>query len=150
MIKKKINPVTRLMKPVFYSIIIFPLLLTGCFPPTQEKSAVVKNDSAVYTLFNKHQILLTNWGEFNGHTSLYGASSFLVEYKNKIYAATAKHLIGEDGGVLPVIAPNELSDAIKNWKMYPRVPVDETTDTVIVGKEKLITINLTRTFYFCQ
>jgi hypothetical protein len=71
------------------------------------------------------QILLTNEGNFNGHTSMEGASSFLVQVDwdkddKKIYAITAKHLIGEDGGVSPEIKPINFNRVLKKWIMYPR------------------------------
>lgn len=81
---------------------------------------------------NKNQILLTNEADFKEHSSLHGASSFLIEYKNSIYAVTAKHLIGKDGGVEPEILPMDLPVFIKNWKMYPRIENLISNDTVTI------------------
>ena len=40
------------------------------------------------------QIVLTNSAEFNGHTPLEGASSFLLQNDTRgVFAATAKHLL---------------------------------------------------------
>jgi Trypsin-like peptidase domain len=84
------------------------------------------------------QILLTNEANFNGHTSMEGASSFLVQVdwdkeNKKIYAVTAKHLIGEDGGVSPEIKPINFNGVLKKWIMYPR-----TNENEFVVIEKLL------------
>jgi hypothetical protein len=48
------------------------------------------------------QLVLTNRAEFNGHTPLQGASAFLIKtLDGRTLAATAKHLIGANGGVEP-------------------------------------------------
>src|SRR3954470_7083287 len=48
------------------------------------------------------QFVLTNKATFSGHTALGGASAFLVRVPDgRVLAATAKHLIGEAGGVEP-------------------------------------------------
>jgi hypothetical protein len=129
------------MKPVFYFISIPLLFFTACSspgaPPGDTASTPEPAEFPVYKIINDNQVLLTNSADFKGHTSLYGASAFLVEHKNKTYAVTAKHLIGEQGEVRPEIQPAELGSSILNWKMFPRVPLNEPRDTVIIGKEQM-------------
>ena len=46
------------------------------------------------------QMVLTNMAEFDGHSSLGGASGFLARNSNgDVFYATAKHLLGVNGGV---------------------------------------------------
>jgi S1-C subfamily serine protease len=130
------------MKPAFYFIPAFLFCLCACSSPADP--AKEHNDPTaepvefpVYKILEDNQVLLTNNADFIGHTSLYGASSFLISYQNKTYAVTAKHLIGDAGEVFPEIKPNELGESIRNWKMFPRVQVHEAADTVIVGKENM-------------
>lgn len=125
------------MKYIFYSSIIIITFFSSCSTSSESKISASKNDSTVFHLVNKNQILLTNSAEFKGHSSLNGASAFLIEYNKKTYAITAKHLIGADGGVEPEIKLNELHSAIVSWKMFPRIPINEITDTVVVGSEKM-------------
>jgi S1-C subfamily serine protease len=67
------------------------------------------------------QLVLTNRADFRGHTSLEGASGFLVKQGDgRILAATAAHLLGEAGGVEPEIPLDRLSGVIDSWRMYPR------------------------------
>lgn len=70
---------------------------------------------------NWPQLVLTNQADFVGHTSLNGASGFLLETdEGTVLAATARHLIGANGGVEPEIAVDRLPKKIKSWRMYPR------------------------------
>ena len=67
------------------------------------------------------QLVLTNAATFNGHTPLEGASSFLVASPlGGTFAATARHLIGENGGVEPEIHPTQLDGVLQSWRMHPR------------------------------
>lgn len=67
------------------------------------------------------QIVLTNHAEFHGHTPLQGASAFLFRAPDHgIMAATARHLIGENGGVEPEIALPDFNKALDFWVMHPR------------------------------
>ncbi len=71
------------------------------------------------------QIVLTNDAEFRGHTPLQGASCFLVDTRSGVtWAATALHLIGENGGVQPEIKIQELNEKISTWRMFPRTLPD--------------------------
>lgn len=113
----------------FFSFFIF---LSGCHvKSTKEESTLnIKN-------FNEtNHILLTNEAHFKKSSSLYGASSFVIDYQGTIYAVTAKHLIGEAGGVEPEIKPLELSDEMTQWKMFPRVKNSIFNDSVIIDKTK--------------
>jgi Trypsin-like peptidase domain len=72
------------------------------------------------------QLVLTNLAEFNGHTPLHGASAFLLKTQDgRTLAATARHLIGENGGVKPEISVANLNGAIRSWRMYPRTLPDQ-------------------------
>jgi hypothetical protein len=67
------------------------------------------------------QFVLTNHADFKGHTSLEGASSFLIRSKDdRVFAATARHLIGSNGGVEPEVSVAEFNSALLSWRMFPR------------------------------
>jgi hypothetical protein len=77
------------------------------------------------------QLVLTNATKFKGHSSLNGASSFLVRSADgRVLAATALHLIGPNGGVEPKIAPEELPAALVSWNMFPRT---KTANSVAIS-----------------
>lgn len=77
------------------------------------------------------QLVLTNATKFKGHSSLNGASSFLVRSADGgVVAATALHLIGANGGVEPTIAPEELPAALVSWNMFPRT---KPTNAVVIS-----------------
>lgn len=69
----------------------------------------------------KKQILLTNSALFSNNRSLEGASGFLIKQNGSIFAITARHLLGEDGGIRPEIDVNDLSKSLIKWQMMPRV-----------------------------
>ncbi|HEV8291449.1 MAG TPA: serine protease [Tepidisphaeraceae bacterium] len=86
------------------------------------------------------QIVLTNDATFNGHTAMQGASSFLIQARDgRIFAVTAKHLLGDAAGVSPEIQVSQFNNVLKSWKLAPRtkeksfVQVDKL---VAWGKEK--------------
>jgi hypothetical protein len=73
------------------------------------------------------QLVLTHDSEFRGHSGLKGASAFLIELPDeRIIAATAKHLLGADGGVSPKLHVNEIDGAIVTWNLHPRSKPDGT------------------------
>lgn len=113
------------------------MVTIGCSYTSDKENKIIKNGSTVFDLVRDHQILLSNSAEFIDHSGLNGASAFLVKYQNKVYAITAKHLIGEAGGVEPEIKVNELNKYFKSWKMFPRVSIKPGTDTVVIRKSKL-------------
>jgi len=80
------------------------------------------------------QLVLTHNAEFNGHSPLHGASAFLVKSQDgRTLAATAKHLIGPNGGVEPKISVADLNGAIRSWRMYPRTLPDQFVVAEKVG-----------------
>jgi hypothetical protein len=89
------------------------------------------------------QLVLTNHAEFNGHTPLRGASAFLVKTRDsRTLAATARHLIGENGGVQPEISLAALNGAIRSWRMYPRTLPGDSVMAENVGCSGLDDENL--------
>lgn len=68
------------------------------------------------------QIVLTHDASFHdGHSPLKGASGFLLRTPDgRVLGATARHLIGEAGGVQPEIYLEDLNHVIANWRMHPR------------------------------
>jgi len=93
----------------------------------------------------KHQVLLTNLASFKDHNKeLSGASAFLINYRNKIFAVTAKHVLGEHMGVVPEIKLKDFNDYLVSWKMFPRVPISPKVDTVEIGKMQLNYDSLTK------
>ena len=67
------------------------------------------------------QLVLTNDAEFKGHTPLNGASSFLLRASDgRVLAATARHLIGSEGGVEPEVSLDQFNAALQCWRMFPR------------------------------
>lgn len=67
------------------------------------------------------QMVLTNKADFRGHTSLEGASAFLIRSADgRILAATALHLLGENGGVEPRVPAEQLPNVLASWRIFPR------------------------------
>jgi hypothetical protein len=67
------------------------------------------------------QILLTHRAKFKGNRELVGASAFLIRTDSgRILGATAKHLLGPEGGVEPAIPLSDLNAAILSWALHPR------------------------------
>jgi len=106
-------------------VLIIIVFISGC--TTESKTTKQRID--IQKLVEKHQILLTNEANFKQHTSLFGASSSLIRFRSKVFAVTAKHLIGKDGGVEPEIEPKNLALYFENWIMYPRVS-EKSYDTI--------------------
>lgn len=72
------------------------------------------------------QIVLTNEADFQGHTSLKGASSFLIRNeKGKVCLATARHLLGAAGDVDPPIKLEDLDKVLLSWRVFPRTKPEE-------------------------
>jgi hypothetical protein len=89
------------------------------------------------------QIVLTNHAEFNGHSSLHGASGFLIQTKKElVLAATAAHLVRSAGGVEPDIAVDQLTSKIKSWKMFPRTMPNDSIEITSLGVPGLDDENL--------
>lgn len=84
------------------------------------------------------QLVLTNHAEFNGHTSLRGASAFLIRTQDgRTLAATAKHLLGASGGVEPDVSVAALNGAIVSWRMHPRTLPDQFVSADKLGCDGL-------------
>ncbi len=66
-----------------------------------------------------------------------GASAFLINYRNKVFAVTAKRLLGEAMGVEPEIRVDDLKKLLISWKMFPRVKINAQFDTIIIGVNNL-------------
>lgn len=125
------------MKKNKYLLGIILVVIISCSTTSNNKNGIIKNDSIVKNLVNKHQILLTNHAEFKDHSALYGASAFLIHYNNSVYAVTARHLLGRAGGVEPILDISDLNKYLINWTMFPRISVNPITDTVKIGQTKL-------------
>ena len=112
-----------LMNAPSISLLLLALLsLTGCKPEEPQKPA-----AWAATPHEKWpQMVLTNAARFKGHTSLNGASSFLVQLKSgEVVAATARHLLGDAGGVKPEVKPADFNASLDSWFMHPRTRPDE-------------------------
>ena len=66
------------------------------------------------------QVLLTNNAKFNSGGTLKGASAFLMDLDGKTVAVTVKHLLGEEGGVIPTAYPSKLDKDVIYWELYSR------------------------------
>jgi hypothetical protein len=122
------------MKQIILSPLTFCLLFCLC---VQAQVAKKNNQKSVFnakTLLQE-QILLTNSAKFKGNRDLDGASGFLIDYKNSSFAVTAKHLLGEAGGVEPEIELTSLENNLIEWKMMPRsnVKPKETVNLNTLG-----------------
>lgn len=100
---------------------------------SQNQESNTKNQNSpkvnIETLLKK-QILLTNSAEFTNDRMMEGASGFLIKYGGATFAVTAKHLLGEAGGVEPEIKINNLSSSLKKWEMMPRIVTNAARETV--------------------
>lgn len=80
------------------------------------------------------QVVLTNSARFRGHTSLNGASAFLLRAESgEVFGATAHHLLGENGGVAPEVSLARLDDVLEAWTLFPRTKPDEQVHVVGLG-----------------
>ncbi|WP_047812434.1 S1 family peptidase [Rhodopirellula islandica] len=109
--------------------VVVAITLAGC-DQAKNSDLVIDNREPVSWINSPHsewpQVLLTNYAEFDGHTSLEGASSFLVKNsKGAVVAITARHLLSEQGGVEPAIAVDRVNDVLKGWILFPRDNPDE-------------------------
>lgn len=123
-------------KRTIVSVFLLILLFSSIAPAVsaQNKFSGVVIDTAVKNMILKHQVLLTNKAVFKAHKDeMMGASSFLINYNSKVFAVTAKHVLGEAMGVEPEVLPRELNKYLLSWKMFPRVAINPKTDTVKVS-----------------
>lgn len=149
--------VTKIAMPRFQlRAILFAFLLVGCNSepavdqgPTAPSdvadtpSALANEEAATDPWISRPtgewpQLLLTNAAEFNGHTSLEGASGFLVKNSaGKIFAATALHLLGDAGGVEPEVTLGQLDDKLVRWQMFPRTSPETFVEIAGLGSAKM-------------
>ncbi|WP_437298961.1 S1 family peptidase [Sorangium sp. So ce426] len=81
---------------------------------------------------------MTNRAEFQGSTPLQGASAFLIKTQDgRTLAATAKHLLGQNGGVEPEVSVAAFDGVIQSWHLFPRTLQDQRVDAGRVGAEGL-------------
>jgi hypothetical protein len=78
----------------------------------------------------KKQVLLTNSAKFTNDRIMEGASGFLIKYNGATFAVTARHLLGEDGGVEPEVKINDLGKSLISWEMMPRIISNANKETV--------------------
>jgi hypothetical protein len=68
------------------------------------------------------QISLGNSAEFKGHTPLNAGNAFFIRTRSgNVVAGTARHLIGEDGGVTPAVKLSEFDSSLIKWEVAPRI-----------------------------
>jgi hypothetical protein len=109
------------MNKGFFLLLMVVVVLAGC-----DKEARVVQQQAPEPWCSSPpekwpQIVMTNSTEFKGHTPLRGASSFLIRTESgNVLAATARHLLGENGGVEPALPVAELDSKLGFWHMHPR------------------------------
>lgn len=117
---------------------VFILLLVICVAcGSKEKAVYVKSSEIDRVSFFKGQILLMNDAIFTNNRTFLGASAFLINYHNRIYAVTARHLLGDDEGTEPGVDQEKLADELISWKLYPRIPIDPAHDTVYITPKGL-------------
>ncbi|WP_437929827.1 serine protease [Sorangium sp. So ce291] len=81
---------------------------------------------------------MTNHAEFHDRTALEGASAFLVQTQDgRTLAATAKHLLGPNGGVEPEVPVAALDGAIRSWRLFPRTLPDQLAEAGKVAADGL-------------
>jgi S1-C subfamily serine protease len=120
------------------SLIILCCLLSSCSygqssVNNKKPEAEKKNETTAANNINnllKKQILLTNEAQFTKNRTLEGASGFLIKYNGANFAVTARHLLGDAGGVEPEVDINELNKALVKWEMKPRVMTKSEKETV--------------------
>jgi S1-C subfamily serine protease len=115
-------------------LVITLLFLTSCSYAQNDKnvkdpSKSTKTESNIDNLLRK-QILLTNRAQFTSSRNLTGASGFLIKYQGTNFAVTARHLLGEAGGIQPEVEINNLEKNLLNWEMLPRVVSNAAKETV--------------------
>lgn len=117
----------------FLQISVLQLLAAGCVlamtacdhQPAQRAEPPVKNWMAE-PFAQSPQVLLTNGAEFADGQRMDGASAFLVQAGAQRYAVTAKHLIGEDGGIEPKKLPSHLNAELVAWQLFARRQAPDT------------------------
>jgi ribosomal protein L7/L12 len=106
----------------------------GAQPPVKTESRAEQPEPWMTANKNWPQIVLTNEATFRGHTPLHGASAFLLSSRDgRVFAATAKHLIGKNGGVVPDVSLDELDSVLQQWQIFPRTRPKESVEIEGLG-----------------
>ena len=132
-----------------YLTVLIPIILFGCTGiekenekqravetgPWVEKQDALEAEPWVGKEFSEWpQLVLTNDARFDGHTPLYGASAFLLKNaQGKVFGATARHLIGSNGGVNPEVKIGEFNRVLKDWILFPRTQDTNTVHLTSIG-----------------
>lgn len=125
-------------------LIAFCFLLFSCAYAQTNKNKATKlegnnENTATPNIedFLKRQILLTNRARFTKDRTLEGASGFLIKYNGANFAVTARHLLGEAGGVEPEVKVSDLTKTLLKWEMLPRVVTDVKKETIKLNADNM-------------
>lgn len=111
--------VTNMRASIWASWVV--LIFCGCDRRAATEQPLPAEPWAALPYEQWPQLVLTNSAQFKGHTPLHGASGFLVRNDaGVVLAATARHLLGENGGVAPEVTLADLDASFDSWVMYPR------------------------------
>lgn len=79
------------------------------------------------------QVVLTHEATFTGGRALHGASAWLLKRGETVYVATARHLLGDAGGVNPPVPANELPSQLERWRLFVRTQPDAFVEAGPLG-----------------
>ena len=130
------QPICKTMKRLLLSPILLIFFAASCAEAQVKQSAAKKPAFDAQSLLKK-QILLTNTAIFADNRILEGGSGFLIRHNNQTFAVSAKHLLGEAGGVEPEVNLTQLDKSLTIWRMTPRVVVNAATETVNLNAKGL-------------
>ena len=82
----------------------------------------IQNKNATELKFSKlsTQYLLTNEISMKNRDIVEGGSSYLIDFNNKTYLCTAKHLTRSSMGFEPSMDLKTFKDSVTYWKAFPR------------------------------
>jgi hypothetical protein len=66
------------------------------------------------------QFVFTNEFRLKDGRGTSGGASFLVQSKNGLVMCTAKHLLSEEFGISPKVAPSDFNSQIDSWKLFAK------------------------------
>ena len=126
-----------MLKQINFKLLLaaFCFLFSPCVEAQVKDKATIKKTTgntvapSVEKILGK-QILLTNTAIFTNNRVLEGASGFLIKYNGTNFAVTARHLLGEAGGVEPEVKINELSKNLIYWGMNVRAADKNSRNTI--------------------
>ena len=131
------------MKHTLFLLIVLCAFGAAC-SDGQTRRPVAKENLANVDELLKKQVLLTNSAKFTGNRTLEGASGFLIKHNNAIFAVTARHLLGDAGGVEPEVLIGQLDKNLIEWQMSPRIVTDAARETVKLNAKNLDFANSTK------